>query len=41
MKLFAIVLLLAAAVMAGLYAYGQMLEPQTRLIEVEAFDVDR
>ncbi len=41
MKLFAILFVLAAAVMAGLYAYGQMLEPETRLIEVEAFDVER
>jgi len=40
-KLFAILFVLAAAVMAGLYAYGQMLEPETRLIEVEAFDVER
>ena len=36
MKLFLILFLLAAAVLAGLYVYGQMLEPETRTIEVDA-----
>ena len=31
-----IIAFLALAVLAGLYVYGQMLEPQTRTIEVEA-----
>ena len=38
MKLFLILFLLAAAVLAGLYVYGQMLEPETRTIEVDALN---
>jgi len=34
-----IVVLLILAGLAGLYVYGQMLEPQTRMIEQEALDV--
>lgn len=41
MKLLLILFVLAAAALAGLYVYGQMLEPETRVIEVEAFDVER
>ena len=39
MRFVLILVFLAAAVVAGLYVYGQMLEPQTRTIEVEALDV--
>jgi len=33
-----ILLFLAAVVLAGLYLYGQMLEPETHSIEVDALD---
>jgi len=33
-----ILLLLAAAVLAGLYVYGQMLEPEQETIEQEAIN---
>ncbi|WDI31729.1 hypothetical protein PUV54_00815 [Hyphococcus flavus] len=36
MRFFAIVLLIALAALIGLFVYGQMLEPETRTIEVEA-----
>lgn len=39
MRFVVILLLLALAAMAGLYVYGQMLEPEQRMIEEEARDV--
>jgi hypothetical protein len=33
-----ILLVLALAVLAGLFVYGQMMEPETQTIEVEAND---
>jgi len=33
-----IIMVIVLAVLAGLYVYGQMLEPQTHTIEVEALD---
>ena len=38
MRFVLIVVVLAVAVLAGLYIYGQMLEPETRIIEQEALD---
>ena len=38
MRLVFIIFLLAIASLAGLYIYGQMLEPDTRTIEQEALD---
>jgi hypothetical protein len=36
-----ILLVLVLAALAGLYIYGQMLEPDTRTIEQEALDVSQ
>lgn len=36
MRFVAIIILAALAGLVGLYIYGQMLEPETRTIEVEA-----
>ena len=36
MRFVAIIILAALAVLIGLFIYGQMLEPETRTIEVEA-----
>lgn len=36
MRLILVLLVLAAAGLAALYAYGQMLEPDTHVIEQEA-----
>ncbi len=36
-----ILLLLVIAVLAGLFVYGQMLEPETATIEQEALDVSQ
>ena len=33
-----IIMIIALAVLSGLFIYGQMLEPETRTIEVEAVD---
>ncbi len=38
MRFVLIILFLALAALAGLYIYGQMLEPQTETIEVEALN---
>lgn len=40
MRFVAVVFLLAVAGLVGLYVYGQMLEPETRTIEVEANEVE-
>jgi len=36
-----ILLVLVIAALGGLYLYGQMLEPDTRIIEQEALDVSQ
>ncbi len=38
MRFVLILLGLAVLILAGLFVYGQMLEPETRTIEVEAND---
>ncbi len=39
MRFIIVILLLFLAAMAGLYVYGQMLDPEQRMIEEEARDV--
>ncbi|MEO1243625.1 MAG: hypothetical protein AAFX54_17080 [Pseudomonadota bacterium] len=41
MRFVLIIVALLAAALAGLYIYGQMLEPETQTIEQEALDVSR
>ncbi len=40
-RLVLIIVLLLATAVAGLYIYGQMLEPETQTIEQEALNVAR
>lgn len=40
-RLVLIIVVLLAAAVAGLYIYGQMMEPETRTIEQEALNVAR
>lgn len=41
MRFVLIIVVLLAAAVAGLYIYGQMLEPETQTIEQEALNVAR
>ena len=41
MRFVLIMVVLVLAVMGGLFVYGQMLEPQTHTIEVEARDAQQ